>query len=131
MVVIVRSMTITGPETPDPINTICNLLDEAADLYMTNYEMEIVRSEDPTRFELDGRELGKEPALSIFWDRIYPLSGIYLFESAHEIKALAALLRTGQIAGSLELLSRAVIERCGRISWLWCAGRDLNPEPVD
>jgi hypothetical protein len=119
----VSQMGGIAQEPDGAIEQMCSLLDQAADLYLTFYDTETVRSENPSRFERDLESLGVISGSSLFWDRINPICGTYLYESAHELKGLATLLRSGNIAGSLELLSRAVVERCGRVSWLL----DHNP----
>jgi hypothetical protein len=59
--------------------------------------------------------------------QIQKVCAIYLFESSHELLSLSTLLHSEQIAGSLEVLSRAVIERCGRVSWLLDHHPDVTP----
>jgi hypothetical protein len=42
----------------------------------------------------------------------------YLPEAAHELRAIAALLRSGAITGSLGPLVRAIVERVGVVFWI-------------
>ena len=49
---------------------------------------------------------------------IAELSGAYLFECSYELRALSNMIEAQCVAGTLELLVRAVLERTGRISWV-------------
>jgi hypothetical protein len=49
----------------------------------------------------------------------------YLGEAAYELKAIAKLLRSRIVAGTIDPLVRAVMERCGRVIWV------LDDEPPD
>jgi len=42
----------------------------------------------------------------------------YVLESAHELRALAILLRARHVAGAVEPIVRAVVERSGRVNWI-------------
>ena len=42
----------------------------------------------------------------------------YILESSYELQALASLIETQCVAGTLEVLVRAVLERTGRITWI-------------
>jgi hypothetical protein len=105
-------------ELPFEITEMSVLTDEVAEIYLQLHETEPIRSVGKSVFELDSEALSRVVGSNDLSSEIANTSSIYLFESAHELKALAALLRANQIAGSLEVLSRAIIERCGRVSWL-------------
>lgn len=60
------------------------------------------------------RELGSdEPAK---W--IHSTVGSYLAEAAHELRAVAALLRGRIVTASIGPLARAIVERIGVTSWV-------------
>jgi hypothetical protein len=119
-------MTDENEALPPEVLLMCDLLDEVADHYLGFYELEVTRTEIPSRYEIDLETSKVAVGTSLIWDRLRPTCEIYLFESAHEIKSLATLLRANQIAGSLEVLSRAAIERCGRVSWLIDHNEDVT-----
>jgi hypothetical protein len=58
---------------------------------------------------------------------IVELTGSYLFEMSHELLALSELLRARELTGSVEVLSRAVVERAGRTIWVLEEDDDVNP----
>ncbi len=111
-------MTDNPHFTPSDVVLMCDLTDELAEIYLDFHAMDIVRSMEPSKSELDGHSMSATLGASSLGAELAHVSGIYLFESAHELKSLAQLLRGNQIAGSLEVLSRAAVERCWRVSWL-------------
>jgi hypothetical protein len=102
----------------DNLTLMIDLAEAIAEKYLTLHEMDPIRAEEPSRFELDFEMLDVEVGERRLTFEIQHVTAVYLFEAAHEIKSLSTLLRANQIAGSLEVLSRASIERCGRVSWL-------------
>ena len=99
-----------------------------AEIYLNLYALPIIRSEAPSRLESDLEALQVTIGTSTLEEEIQHVTGIYLFEAAHELKSLSILLSQRQIAGSLEVVSKAVVERCGRVSWLLDHHSDVSPE---
>jgi hypothetical protein len=120
-------MTQPNNELPDDIVLMRDLLNEAADLYLNLHSMASVRTKETSMFESDRDVLLVNVGRSTLADELDHVTSIYLFEAAHELKALATLLEANQIAGSMEVLSRAAIERCGRVSWLLDHDPALTP----
>lgn len=120
-------MTEANNTQPAAVSLIRDLLNEAADVYLHLHEIEITRSVKPSKFELDHEALKAIIGKSTLEDELAIVTSTYLFETAHELKALATLLDANQIAASLEVLSRAAIERCGRISWLLDPDDEVTP----
>jgi hypothetical protein len=59
-------------------------------------------------------EFGSDEAAS--W--IGTTTGLYLAEAAHEVTAIAALLRAGVVTASLSPLIRSILERLGVVGWI-------------
>jgi len=120
-------MTALNDDLPDDILIMRDLLNEVADLYLNLHSIEIVRTQETSKFDADRDALLVNISRSTLADELEHATSIYLFESAHELKALSILLDRNQIAGSMEVISRAVIERCGRVSWLLDHNEDVTP----
>lgn len=120
-------MTAINNSLPDDVSLMRDLLNEVSGIYLDLHDVEIVRSEERSMFESDHEALEIKVGKSSLADEIQHVTSIYLFETAHELKALATLLDANQIAGSIELFSRAAIERCGRVSWLLDHDPQITP----
>jgi hypothetical protein len=46
----------------------------------------------------------------------------YVLESSHELTSIASLLRGGHVAGAVEPIVRALVERAGRVNWVLDGG---------
>lgn len=102
------------------------LLDEAASLVLDDVPAEPARRPGQSPAEFESTEFVRmfdndRPAT---WIR--ELSGTYITEVGHELRALAHLLRFGCVAGSIEVLVRAAMERVGRSNWVLDADESVD-----
>lgn len=123
-----QSMIDKSNDSLDFVSTLSRALNEHAQLYLTLHSQEKTRSLDESRFEMDQLTLEEPFAKSTLGKLLQFSTSCYLFEAAHELTAIATLLESNRIAGSLELIARAVMERCGRVSWLLDHSPEVTPK---
>ena len=58
---------------------------------------------------------------------INEIAASYLGEAAYELKAIGLLLRTGLVAGTIDLLVRGIVERTGRVMWIMDCEEGIAP----
>lgn len=114
---------------------MADILDTAARLFLPRTVNGVERRAPISNADFDRdviiKSLGTErPAM---W--INEMTYTYVLESSHELTALAILLRSGHVAGAIEPIVRAVVERAGRVIWVLDGGsqeeRDASSDGRD
>jgi hypothetical protein len=100
-----------------------DLLTEAADFFaiLPSRQTEGDREASVAEWERAVLEPELESALPAQW--IAELCNTYLAELSFQLQSLAALLRSGNLAATIEIVIRAAVERVSRINWV------LDPDP--
>jgi hypothetical protein len=97
---------------------MADIAEAASDVVLNDIPTDPVRRFAKTRLDLDCEEFksmfGSETPAA--W--ISELTGVYLTEAARELETMALMLRSGSVVGSIEVLTRAVVERVGKINWV-------------
>jgi hypothetical protein len=99
-----------------------DILDAGAKLFLPQTANGVERRAPISNADFDRdviiKSLGTErPAM---W--INEMTYTYVLESSHELTALAILLRAHHVAGAVEPIVRAVVERAGRVIWVLDGG---------
>jgi hypothetical protein len=104
---------------PEHLQSMASYLEESADIALVDgfppaanlEDLSVLWARDAAHLR---EQFGNEEAVS--W--IGTTAGLYLAEAAHEVRAIAALLRVGAVTASLSPLIRSILERLGVVIWI-------------
>jgi hypothetical protein len=99
------------------VDALADLLEEGADIYLEGILISPERTPD-TAWTADRAEWLSSYGSDDVAGWVSEISGIYLAESAHILRALAALLRAHRIFATQDLVVRSVVERIGHVNWI-------------
>ena len=109
----------TAKGLPENLRAAATLLVEAADITLVDGLPAAVGSDDlSVLWASDANQLKDEFGDEIAASWIGTTVGLYLAESAHEVKAIAALLQAEAVTASLSPLIRSILERLGVVNWV-------------
>jgi hypothetical protein len=103
---------------PNILEEMAAILEGAAALVLGDIRANVVQELGQSVAELEAIEMQQEIGSDLPRDWIRELTSTYLNQVAHELVAIAMLLKNEVVVGSIEVLVRATLERIGRINWV-------------
>jgi hypothetical protein len=105
---------------PEPTtwNDMAAIIDETAAVLLDEIPPERVSRSPRSHADEDADAFQEEFGTTYPAGLIGELAGIYILESGFELRALASLLRTNNLAATYEVVVRSVVERVGKINWI-------------
>jgi hypothetical protein len=110
---------------------MADLLERGANVYLEGTGIEPVRRFPISQSALDEQVFLKSLKTEQPSQWINQIVSTYLYECAHELLAIATLLRFRRIAAVAELIVRAMIKRVGRIGWILEEGAPAEIEATN
>jgi hypothetical protein len=106
-----------SPSTSELVDALADLLEEGSNIYLEDILVSPERVPD-TAWTADRAEWITSYGSDDVAGWVSEISGIYLAEAAHILRALATLLRTHRIFAAQDLIVRSVVERIGHVNWI-------------
>jgi hypothetical protein len=98
------------------VGSLAELCDDSATLFLD----EITRSPtgEESAAEIDSEIWLEHLQSDLPAQWVAEITSVYLAESAHQLRAVAVLLRAEQLTGAIDPVIRALVERVGIVNWI-------------